>query len=74
MFNFRDISEAFLKNKAAIMASDQNELVVKIKDIFGNTQATKEMVERAYELIIASRGATKKNIQVIKQIIGSFDS
>lgn len=68
MFNFRDISELFLKNKAAIMVSGQIELVAKIKEILVNTSATKEMVERAYGLIIVNRGATIKNIQVIKQV------
>ncbi|MDD5107935.1 MAG: 3-deoxy-D-manno-octulosonic acid transferase [Candidatus Omnitrophica bacterium] len=68
MFNFRDISELFLKNKAAKMAHDQNELTIKIKEILSNPVAAKEMAERAYGLIIANRGATIKNIQVIQQV------
>lgn len=69
MFNFRGISELFLKNKAALMAADQDELAAKIREILGNTLAAKKMVERAYALIIANRGATIKNIQVIRQLI-----
>lgn len=69
MFNFRDISELFLKNKAAIMVSDCDELTGEIKEILSNPPAAKEMVERAYGLIIANRGATIKNIQVIEQLI-----
>lgn len=69
MFNFRDISELFLKNKAAIRVTDQDELAAKIREILGNPPAAKEMVERAYALIIANRGATIKDIQVIKQLI-----
>lgn len=69
MFNFRDITELFLKNKAAIMIEDQEGLGAKIKEILVNASATKEMVERAYALIIANRGATMRNIQAIKQLI-----
>ncbi|MDO8489707.1 MAG: 3-deoxy-D-manno-octulosonic acid transferase [Candidatus Omnitrophota bacterium] len=69
MFNFRDISESFLKNKAAKMALDQNELTIQIKEILSNAVVAKEMAERAYALIIANRGATIKNIQVIKQVM-----
>ncbi len=68
MFNFRDISELFLKNKAAVMVQNQVELVAKIKEILLNVSAAKEMAERSYGLIIANRGATMKNIQVIKQV------
>lgn len=69
MFNFRDIGELFLKNKAALMAHDCAELVVKIKEILGNTLAAKEMAQRGYGLIIANKGATLKNIQVIQRVL-----
>ncbi len=69
MFNFRDISELFLKNKAALVACDCGELVVKIKEILGNPLVAKEMAQRGYGLIIANKGATLKNIQVIKQLV-----
>lgn len=69
MFNFRDISELFLKNNAAFLVRDQNELAGRIKEILGNSQALSGMVERAYALIIANRGATIKNVGVIQQMI-----
>lgn len=72
MFNFRDISELFLKNKAAIMAHDPSELAAKIKEILGNALESQGMIERAYGLIIANRGATMKNIQVIQQVMSSL--
>ncbi len=70
MFNFRDISELFLKNKAALVACDCGELVTKIKEILGRPLAAQEMARRAYGLIIANKGATLKNIQVIRQLNG----
>jgi len=68
MFNFREISELFLKNKAGFMVRDCGKLVVKIKEILGCPLEAKEMAERAYGLIIANKGATLKNIQVIQQL------
>ncbi|MDD5478028.1 MAG: 3-deoxy-D-manno-octulosonic acid transferase [Candidatus Omnitrophica bacterium] len=69
MFNFRDISELFLKNKGALMAHDCEELVAKIKEILGSPFAAKEMAQRGYGLIIANKGATLKNIQVIQRVL-----
>jgi 3-deoxy-D-manno-octulosonic-acid transferase len=68
MFNFRDISELFLVNKAVVLAHSRKELVDKIKAILGNNLYARGMVERAYELLIANRGATEKNITMIKQL------
>lgn len=68
MFNFREISGIFLKNNAAIMAHSGDELADKIKEILASPLAAEEMVNRAYKLIIINKGATLKNIQVIKQL------
>jgi len=68
MFNFRDISELFLANQAALMVSDRQELAQKVKELLGSDLLVKGMVERAYALIIKNRGATSKNIQIIKQL------
>ena len=73
MFNFRDISELFLVNQAALMAHNRKELVDKIKELLSSNLLAKGMVERAYELIIANRGATNKNIQIIKQLMNTED-
>jgi 3-deoxy-D-manno-octulosonic-acid transferase len=68
MFNFRSISELFLANQAALMVTDSRELADKIKELLNNDFLAKGLVERAYELIIKNRGATNKNIQIIKQL------
>jgi 3-deoxy-D-manno-octulosonic-acid transferase len=68
MFNFRDISELFLANQAALMATDSQELANKVKELLNSNLLSKGLVERAYDLIIKNRGATGKNIQIIKQL------
>ncbi|MFH0918083.1 MAG: 3-deoxy-D-manno-octulosonic acid transferase [Candidatus Omnitrophota bacterium] len=68
MFNFRDISELFLAKQAAALACNSQELADKIKEILSSHLLAKGMVERAHELMIANRGATAKNIQMIKQL------
>jgi 3-deoxy-D-manno-octulosonic-acid transferase len=69
MFNFRDITKLFLEKKAGIMAADSRELVNKAKEILSSNLLAKQLVERAYELIVNNRGATKKNIEAIKELI-----
>ncbi|MDD5409686.1 MAG: 3-deoxy-D-manno-octulosonic acid transferase [Candidatus Omnitrophica bacterium] len=69
MHNFRDISRMFLENKAGIMVHDANELAVKAKEILESSLLAKQLAERAYDLIVTNRGATKRNIEVIKQIV-----
>ena len=69
MFNFRDISRLFLENKAGIIVQNADELVVKIKEILGDYLLAKQLVERAYDLITNNKGATKRNIEVIKHLV-----
>ncbi|MDD5252577.1 MAG: 3-deoxy-D-manno-octulosonic acid transferase [Candidatus Omnitrophota bacterium] len=69
MFNFRDIAKLFLENKAAIMVTDSGGLVGKVKEILASNLLAQQLVERAYGLIISNRGATKKNIEIIKQLL-----
>lgn len=68
MFNFRDISELFLKNKAAIMINNYDELVAKLKEVLRDPLVAGQLAKRAYEVIADNKGATAKTIQVIKQI------
>jgi 3-deoxy-D-manno-octulosonic-acid transferase len=69
MFNFREISELFLANQAVLMVQNSQELTEKIKEIFSNNLLAEGMVERSYELMLKNRGATDKNIQIIKQVL-----
>ncbi|MFA4853938.1 MAG: 3-deoxy-D-manno-octulosonic acid transferase [Candidatus Omnitrophota bacterium] len=66
MFNFRDITEMFLQNKAGIMVADTAQLKVEIRKLLENGLLAKALGERAYELISKNSGATMKNIGIIK--------
>ena len=68
MFNFREVSELFLANQAALTAANSQELADKVKELLNSNLLAKGLVERAYELIIKNRGATNRNIQIIKQL------
>lgn len=68
MFNFRQISELFLRNQAAFIVNNRQELAEKVKVVLSDSLLAKSMVERALELIIKNRGATEKNVQIIKQL------
>ncbi len=67
MSNFREISKLFLENKAACMIQNGDGLAAKVKEILNNSNLAKDLAQRAYDLINNNRGATKKNIEVIKQ-------
>ncbi|MDD3344968.1 MAG: 3-deoxy-D-manno-octulosonic acid transferase [Candidatus Omnitrophica bacterium] len=69
MFNFRDISRIFLENKAGIMVHDAKSLAFEIKRILGEDLPARQMAERAYQLIVANKGATMRNIEVIKGLV-----
>jgi len=68
MFNFRDITDLFMQNKAGIMVSNAQELTLKVKELLFNNLLAKDLGQRAYELILKNSGATGKNIQAIKQL------
>jgi 3-deoxy-D-manno-octulosonic-acid transferase len=69
MFNFRDISRLFLENEAGVMVHNASDLAVKVKGILSSQLLAKQMVERAYALIMGNKGATKRNIEAVKQLL-----
>lgn len=68
MFNFRDIAELFLEQRAALLVKDTQELYLKIKDLLDNPSQIEFLTQRARDLLIANQGATQKNIQIIKDL------
>lgn len=65
-FNFRDITGLFLKHKAALLVRNQGELKEGIKDLLHNHAAARELGRRAKDLILQNQGATKRNLEYIK--------
>jgi len=74
MFNFRNIANMFLENQAAIMAPDADALVFKIEGLLKDKILAQELGDRAYNLIMKNRGATGRNIELIKQQINHWSS
>jgi len=69
MFNFRDISRVFLKNKAAVMVRNGDELAVKIKELLSDCKQAEEMSSRGMSLISENAGATERNLELIRKFI-----
>ncbi len=69
MFNFRDISELFLKNRGAILVHSQEELAENIRYLLGHPAKIQEMSRLAQKIISENQGATEKNSQVIRSLV-----
>jgi len=74
MFNFRDIAELFLEQRAALLVKDTQELYLKIKDLLDNPSKIEFLTQRARDLLIANQGATQKNTQIIKDLCGRIST
>ena len=68
MFNFRDIVELFLENKAGVMVDNLQQLIGRIKEILGDDSLARELGAAAYALIASNSGATDRNVQIIKSL------
>lgn len=68
MQNFRDISELFLNNKAAIQVKNETELIENIKTLLKNPEQAAQLGQRARDLVSKNSGATAKNLEFIKSI------
>lgn len=69
MFNFRDICDLFLSNKAAIKVDNKQELFEEVKNLLDNPSEKEELGKRARILILENQGAVEKNISLIRSLI-----
>ncbi len=69
MFNFRDIAQAFLENKAAVEVFNQEGVVVAVSSLLNNNLKVERLVKNASEVISSNQGATKRNIGLISKFI-----
>jgi len=69
MFNFRDIAQEFLGYRAAIQVFNQEDLIVSIKELLDDSLKAQELVKGAQRAIFNNRGATKRNIALIRKFI-----
>jgi 3-deoxy-D-manno-octulosonic-acid transferase len=68
MFNFKDISEEFLRENAAIKVDNSEELYVKIEELLSEPKKAVLLGENAYNLIQKNKGITEKNLAWISSI------
>jgi len=69
MFNFRDISDLFLRANAGIMVSNALELLEKMRFLLRNSSELKNFGKRAKQLVLENQGATKRNVKKISLFI-----
>jgi 3-deoxy-D-manno-octulosonic-acid transferase len=68
-FNFRDITELFLRRKAAIMVRNTQELKAALRLLLSDSNRARELADAAGKLILENQGATLKNIERIKDFL-----
>ncbi|MBN2831235.1 MAG: 3-deoxy-D-manno-octulosonic acid transferase [Candidatus Omnitrophica bacterium] len=69
MFNFRDIAQEFLINRAALQVFNPEDLASRIKELLDDSAKVKELVTNAREVISDNQGATKRNLALIRKLI-----
>lgn len=69
MFNFRDIADLFLSQKAAILVRNEFGLLTQIKFLIENPKERQLLGDNALRVVQNNRGATKKNLEIVKEIL-----
>ncbi|MEW6076072.1 MAG: 3-deoxy-D-manno-octulosonic acid transferase [Candidatus Omnitrophota bacterium] len=60
-FNFRDITEEFLKHRAAVLVRNEQELVFHVADLLRNHASAAQLALNAQAIMKQLRGATERN-------------
>lgn len=68
MFNFKAIVTALLKNKGALQVADAKELLDKAALLLKDKEAAALLGKNAKKTILENRGATARNLDIIKEI------
>ena len=68
-FNFKEEVDLLLKNSAAKMVKTEEELFDTIEFFIKNPDVAKEMGRKAKKVVNEKRGATDRNIEIIRNII-----
>jgi len=66
MFNFRDIADLFLGNRASLLIHNQDALKANIAYLLNNPSFATGLAQRAKEVILKNQGASKRNAVYIK--------
>ena len=69
MSNFKEISEALITAGGGLMVKDKEELYTKMDNLLSDHGLAAAIGERAFEVIAANAGATKKTIDAVGRLI-----
>ena len=69
VFNFKEEVDLLLRNDAAKMVETEDELYKTIEFFIENPETAKEMGRKAQKVINEERGATEKNMKIIRKIL-----
>jgi 3-deoxy-D-manno-octulosonic-acid transferase len=69
MSNFSNIAKLLLNKRAAMMVKDLQQLKDSCLELLNNPVLRKELGERAKELVQENRGASLRNMELIKQLL-----
>ena len=68
-FNFKEEVDLLLKNSAAKEIETEEELFGTVEFFIRNPDAAKEMGLKAQKVVNEKRGATERNIEILREII-----
>ena len=69
MFNFKEIARSFLSAGGAIEINDERELRESLQDLLDNKQKREEIGKRARSVLEKFRGATERNMEIIRRFL-----
>jgi 3-deoxy-D-manno-octulosonic-acid transferase len=70
MFNFKEISEALITAGGGIMVKDKEDLYVQLDNLLSDKELMHRIGERAFAVIAANSGATRKTIEAVSRFLG----
>ncbi|MBF0493784.1 MAG: 3-deoxy-D-manno-octulosonic acid transferase [Candidatus Omnitrophica bacterium] len=68
MFNFREVSEAFVKDGGAVRVKDKDELFIVLDRLLGDIKERSRMGENAFLAVQKNRGALDKTVECLRNV------
>ncbi len=69
MYNFKEEMQLLLDNQAVKVVNNEQELLNTIRSFLENPKAAKEMGQRAKKAVVENKGATARNIAILKNLL-----
>jgi 3-deoxy-D-manno-octulosonic-acid transferase len=68
-WNFRDVVQMLLANKASVVVRDPNELSAFVRRCLANPDFAKQLGQRAKSLVQKQQGATKETLSLLQHFL-----